>query len=152
MNTAISILREFVADVDAVHDWARKEWPDLMVTYRKAKGFLDEPQPRPKAYVGIRVEDGLAVSILKGRVVTPLFHIEYHSPDGFEWGYAGSGPADTALAILADYFGEDPVQALQPSSKAFLLHQHFKDHFLVRVPKNSFVIKTQEILDWVESR
>lgn len=40
--TAIGILREFVADVEAVHDWARKEWPDLMVTYRKAKGLLDE--------------------------------------------------------------------------------------------------------------
>jgi len=35
------ILREFVADVEAVHDWAREEWPDLMVTYRKAKGLLD---------------------------------------------------------------------------------------------------------------
>lgn len=40
---ATDVLREFVADVDAVHDWARKEWPDLMVTYRKAKGLLDEP-------------------------------------------------------------------------------------------------------------
>jgi len=41
----LDILREFVADVDAVHDWAKKEWPDLMVTYRKAKGLLDESVP-----------------------------------------------------------------------------------------------------------
>jgi len=39
-GSAIDLLREFVADVDAVHDWARKEWPDLMVTYRKAQGKL----------------------------------------------------------------------------------------------------------------
>ncbi|GAI22752.1 unnamed protein product, partial [marine sediment metagenome] len=25
-----------------------------------------------------------------------------HSPDGFNWGYAGSGPAQLALAILLD--------------------------------------------------
>jgi len=148
--SAIAILREFVADVEAVHDWARKEWPDLMVTYRKAKGFLDEPQPRPKSYVGIRFEGRVAVSILKGTVVTPLPHIEYHSPDGFEWGYPGSGPADTALSILTDYFGDDP--SLVEESKAFLLHQHFKDHFLVRAPKFAFVIKTQQIVDWVENR
>lgn len=42
-GSATDLLREFVADVDAVHDWVRKEWPDLMVTYRKAKGLLDDP-------------------------------------------------------------------------------------------------------------
>jgi len=28
-----------------------------------------------------------------------------HSPTGFAWGYAGSGPAQTALALLLDYTG-----------------------------------------------
>lgn len=32
--------------------------------------------------------------------------IRSHSPTGFEVGYGGSGPAQTALAILADLFGE----------------------------------------------
>lgn len=31
-----------------------------------------------------------------------------HSPTGFEFGYGGSGPADLALAILLDHFGEGP--------------------------------------------
>jgi len=26
-----------------------------------------------------------------------------HSPDGFEWGYGGSGPAQLALAIYQDF-------------------------------------------------
>jgi len=30
-----------------------------------------------------------------------------HSPDGFEWGYSGSGPAQLALAICADVLGDD---------------------------------------------
>jgi hypothetical protein len=30
-----------------------------------------------------------------------------HSPDGFAWGYGGSGPAQLALALLADAWGDD---------------------------------------------
>lgn len=53
--------------------------------------------------------------------MTPLpvrCNIVDHSPTGFAWGYAGSGPAQLALAILADYFGcADAARAL---------HQLFK--------------------------
>ena len=31
-------------------------------------------------------------------------HIAHHSPDGFEYGYGGSGPADLARSILVDFF------------------------------------------------
>jgi hypothetical protein len=41
-----------------------------------------------------------------------------HSPTGFEWGYGGSGPAQLALAMLADVIGDDEV--------ALRLHQKFK--------------------------
>ena len=37
----------------------------------------------------------------------PLPHIERHSPDGFEWGYGGSGPADLALSMLAHASGSE---------------------------------------------
>ena len=30
-----------------------------------------------------------------------------HSPNGFAWGYGGSGPAQLALAMLADLFGDE---------------------------------------------
>ena len=40
-----------------------------------------------------------------------LRHVVHHSPTGLEWGYGGSGPADTALSILADYFEESPTHA-----------------------------------------
>lgn len=36
----------------------------------------------------------------------PLRHVVVHSPTGFCWGYGGSGPADLALSILADYLGD----------------------------------------------
>lgn len=33
--------------------------------------------------------------------------LDNHSPTGFAWGYSGSGPAQLALAILADLFGDE---------------------------------------------
>jgi hypothetical protein len=33
-------------------------------------------------------------------------HLWNNSPTDFSWGYNGSGPAQLALAILTDYFGE----------------------------------------------
>ncbi len=33
--------------------------------------------------------------------------VSYHSPTGLEYGYGGSGPADMALTILADFHGLD---------------------------------------------
>jgi hypothetical protein len=41
-----------------------------------------------------------------------------HSPTGYEWGYGGSGPAQLALALLADATGDDQL--------ALRLHQRFK--------------------------
>lgn len=39
----------------------------------------------------------------------PLPHLERHSPDGFEYGYGGSGPADLARSIVGEVLGQkDP--------------------------------------------
>ncbi len=52
--------------------------------------------------------------------LSPLksLRLRNHSPDGFEWGYEGSGPAQTALALVLD-FTRDRVLALS-------LYQQFK--------------------------
>ena len=41
-----------------------------------------------------------------------------HSPTGFGWGYGGSGPAQLALALLADALGSD--------DRAIRLHHDFE--------------------------
>ncbi len=88
----------------------------------------------------------------------PLTHVPYHSPDGFEWGYAGSGPADLALAILADYFEEPPEFVLAalhsmwtPRSKAAALHQSFKEGFVATEHQDEWQLPGDEIEAWLQT-
>lgn len=53
--------------------------------------------------------------------------IANHSPDGFNWGYGGSGPAQTALAICLELFGE---------RKAVRKYQEFKSKYISGLPMN----------------
>lgn len=41
-----------------------------------------------------------------GRILPMRLKWRSHSPTGFEWGYEGSGPAQLALAILAEATGD----------------------------------------------
>jgi hypothetical protein len=70
-----------------------------------------------KEYRGRRTGDGVIVTV-DGKPLNPRQDLYNHSPDGFEWGYCGSGPAQLALAILADHLGNDEL--------AMANHQEFK--------------------------
>jgi hypothetical protein len=48
-----------------------------------------------------------------------------HSPDGFNWGYGGSGPAQAALAICLELFGQ---------RKALEIYQAFKWEYIADLP------------------
>lgn len=71
----------------------------------------------------------------------PSLEVRSHSPTGFEWGYAGSGPSQLALAILLDLF---------PKSVAQRYYQAFKYKFLVPAPQEGFVITSLEIESWLK--
>ncbi len=45
---------------------------------------------------------------LDDKLLTPEESQQYrnHSPDGFSWGYGGSGPAQLALAVMLEVKGE----------------------------------------------
>lgn len=47
-----------------------------------------------------------------------------HSPDGFSWGYQGSGPAQTALAICLHLLGDD--------NAALEVYQAFKRQYVAK--------------------
>lgn len=94
-------------------------WEEVAVSESSKKEALrlqpPAPPPDPRAhivpvYVGMRTESGAVVMFhtreegTHGRVLDPRLDLMRHSPTGFEWGYCGSGPAQLALAILADFF------------------------------------------------
>lgn len=63
-----------------------------------------------------------------------------HSPTGFEWGYGGSGPAQLALAILADCCGDD---------LALRLHKRFKRDVIAGLPSMEWRLTQDQVLSWV---
>jgi Family of unknown function (DUF6166) len=64
-----------------------------------------------KTYVGGRSLAGAEVTV-DGAPLDPRFDLKRLSPTGFEWTYEGNGPAQLALALLANHLGDD-VRALQ---------------------------------------
>jgi hypothetical protein len=64
-----------------------------------------------KTYVGGRSLAGAEVTV-DGMALDPRFDLKRLSPTGFEWTYEGHGPAQLALALLADHLGDD-TRALQ---------------------------------------
>jgi hypothetical protein len=64
-----------------------------------------------KVYEGGRSLAGAVVTV-DGRPLPPRFDLKKLSRAGFEWTYEGAGPAQLALALLADHLGDDQ-KALQ---------------------------------------
>lgn len=89
-----------------------------------------------KWYEGNRTGRAVDVTV-DGRPLNPRFDLWNHSPTGFEWGYGGSGPAQLALAILADCLGDDDA-ALQT-------YQHYKRTVIARLPYRSWRLSDGEI-------
>jgi hypothetical protein len=98
----------------------------------------------------IQRNKGICVATVfeNGHFVYPLKHVKVHSPGGFESGYEGSGPADLALSILADYFDEAPRKVKSDTSHAFPLHQEFKRIFIAPRQINegeSYTISSEDL-------
>lgn len=80
-----------------------------------------------------------------------IHHVVFHSPGGLDWGYAGSGPADTALSILADYFGgdRDQLDGLIERLLCIDYYQQFKEDFVAHWPEAGAIITGEEIDAWM---
>jgi hypothetical protein len=74
---------------------------------------------------------------VNGDPLDPRHDLHNHSPDGFEWGYPGSGPAQLALAILADH--------LQDDEQAVNLHQRFKWSVVAKLSEHNWMLTTRDI-------
>jgi hypothetical protein len=64
-----------------------------------------------------------------------------HSPDGFAWGYAGSGPAQLALALLLHFSG---------NSEFSLAHyQDFKFDVIQGLSEDGFELANDVVTRWI---
>lgn len=73
-----------------------------------------------KIYRGSRLSSAGAADVRvqeDGEPVRILTHRVRHSPDGFQWGYGGSGPADLARSILWDVLGHEPLPSTYQAFK-----------------------------------
>jgi hypothetical protein len=68
-----------------------------------------------------------------------------HSPDGFNWGYGGSGPAQLALGLLLDATGNQDL--------ALAYYQKFKGEVVAGWPMDHYWTYDQDqVLAWVGIR
>lgn len=63
-----------------------------------------------------------------------------HSPDGFAWGYGGSGPSQLALAILLCYTSKENAKRL---------YQNFKWDIVAKLEDN-FKLLEADVVKWVQ--
>lgn len=101
-------------------------------------------------YQGIRKMDGLAVVVKRPnetgeqlRAARSL-RLVNHSPDGFEWGYAGSGPAQLALAILLDFTGNEEL--------ALARYQTFKQVCIAQAPEMGWMLSGEILGQWLDGK
>lgn len=103
-----------------------------------------------KTYSGVRTERGCAVTVTDTaagpdgcRGLDPRFDLRTHSPDGFEWGYDGSGPAQLALALAADVLGDDEA--------ALDVYQRLKFRVMGRLPADGWTLSEGELAEAIRT-
>ena len=95
-------------------------------------------------YRGYRYQDSGELVVTKdGESLSPApsQKVWNHSPDGFQWGYGGSGPAQLALALLLDVTGDPDLSAN--------LHQRFKMEYVAGWGEY-WEFSTEGIQAWVD--
>ena len=111
------------------------------VCYGKVKAEKEDQQEQFIPFEG----DIICKRTNSGPQVNSPHRIAKHSPDGFEWGYGGSGPADLALNILAAYIGEEAAEKDG-------LYQEFKWDFIAPMSFRGGTIKREDVAVWLAAK
>ena len=88
-------------------------------------------------YVTITVGSGEGTNYY----LLPRNDLSQYSRPGFRWGYSGSGPLQTALAILAHATGDDAY--------ALRWYPDYMAEIVAELPKE-FNLDSEGVLDWVK--
>ncbi len=93
---------------------------------------------RQRTYTGVRKPDGTTAVLVDKTTVLPLrLDLRQHTTQGFEWGYGEGGAGQLALALLADYLGDD--------DRALALYSHVKRHLIWTLPAVGWTLTGVEI-------
>ena len=101
----------------------------------------DAYEPDAKCIHGIRRAEDASITI-EGKPLDwqASLSVRNHSPSGVEWGYAGSGPSQLALAILL---------TLTNSETAATRYQAFKEEFISPIRSTEWRLPVQDVLFWL---
>lgn len=91
-------------------------------------------------HVFIGIWEGTSERNVKRLLPGPSQRLYNYSPDGFNWGYAGSGPAQLALAMMLHYL---------PSDEALAIYQEFKGDVIANIPMCDFAMPEREVKQWI---
>lgn len=113
------------------------------------KVYLFDPTNRTDAggypvYVGVENGNGYPIGL---EVLSPAASQEIvnHSPNGFNWGYGGSGPAQCALGILLDITGDKAV--------ATRWYQTFKSEVIAHIPTDKKMQMSEtKVHEWLKEK
>ena len=116
--------------------------------------------PEKKRYIVRRGVFGIACTVATAHESYPLPHCILHSPTGFEVGYLGSGPADLAASIIADYL-EVPKREMEAeyrgdghtprARRALGLYQLFKRDVIAKYElKHGEYFDLSRVGEWID--
>lgn len=110
---------------------------------------MSRPLPNVE-YRGERIEKAgrASVKVVVNGVpheLDPRNDLFNHSPDGFQWGYGGSGPAQLALALLADWLVRVGMPKATADEAATRYHQTFKATAVAGIQGDSWTLTAEQM-------
>ena len=103
----------------------------------------------PVIYRGYRnTSKGALVDRSDEKKLDPRADLIEHSPDGFEWGYGGSGPAQLALAIIADTLRDRMPNKAEADRMTMTVYQDFKMHIIQGLSYNTWQLEQDAVFNW----
>ena len=109
---------------------------------------VDELKP-PTHFHGIRRGDGIHLYKSNDEYQIEISpdrsqKVYNHSPDGFEWGYGGSGPSQLALAIM--------LEVTDDEQKALSLYHDFKFDVIAGLADAEWTLPVKQIERWIAAQ
>lgn len=110
--------------------------------------WVNEPEPervfdQPVFIASRRPPPSGTMVYLNDKPLPLRYDVRNHSPTGFEWGYAGSGPSQLALAMLL---------AVTDHAEACREYQNFKRACVEHIAFTDWALPVADVTAWLERK